>query len=161
MVWYSRNSRGQIELFDLMGFHPQTGEELIPITREVADAWKQQTAKIVRRVAVRVDEPEKFGFFDPTTGAAKIWYWRSGNGECEFYDGPGFHPRAGEQLQIVTRDVIAEWRHQQEAIIAKKRRSRSSGRRSHVRPQNVNVKEEKPLPKNCDSGSRADTTAIG
>ncbi|MGX9431855.1 MULTISPECIES: hypothetical protein [Bradyrhizobium] len=50
VVWYFKNDRGQIELFDLMGFHPQTGE-LIPITREVAQVWKQQAAKVVRRVA--------------------------------------------------------------------------------------------------------------
>ena len=121
VVWYSKNNRGQIELFDLMGFHPQTGEELVPITREVADAWKQQTAKVVRRVPVRVGDPEKFGFFDPTTGAAKVWYWRTENGDYEFFDGPGFHPRSGDQFQIVTREVIAEWRQQQDAIAARKK----------------------------------------
>jgi hypothetical protein len=121
VVWYSKNTRDQIELFDLMGFHPQTGEELIPITRPVVDTWKQQAAKIIRRVPVRVDDPEKFGFFEPTTGSAKVWYWRGGTGEYEFYDGPGFHPRSGDQFQIVTRDVIAEWRRQQEAVAAKKK----------------------------------------
>jgi hypothetical protein len=121
IVWYAKNGRGQIELFDLMGFHPQTGEELIPITREVVETWKQQTSKVVRRIPLRVDDPEKFGFFDPTTGAAKIWYSRNGNGEYEFYDGPGFHPRSGDQFQIVTREVIAEWRQQQDVIIAKKK----------------------------------------
>jgi hypothetical protein len=39
VVWYSKNDRGQIELFDLMGFHPETGEELTPITREVVENW--------------------------------------------------------------------------------------------------------------------------
>lgn len=121
VVWYSKNDRGQIELFDLMGFHPQTGEELIPITRDVVQVWKQQADKLVRRVPVRVGDPEKFGFFDPTTGAAKVWYWRSESGEYEFYDGPGFHPRSGDQLKIVTRESIADWRQQQEAIAAKKR----------------------------------------
>jgi hypothetical protein len=121
VVWYSKNDRGQIELFDLMGFHPQTGEELIPITREVVQGWKEQTAKVVRRVPLRIDDPEKFGFFDPTTGAAKVWYWQNGNGQYEFYDGPGFHPRAGDQFKLVTKDVIADWRQQQEAIAAKKR----------------------------------------
>ncbi|WP_194473484.1 hypothetical protein [Bradyrhizobium sp. CCBAU 51753] len=55
-----------------MGFHPQTDEELIPVTREVVDAWKQQTAKLVRRVPLRLDDPEKFGFFDPTTVRPKF-----------------------------------------------------------------------------------------
>jgi hypothetical protein len=121
VVWYFKNDRGQIELFDLMGFHPQTGEELIPITREVVETWKQQSAKVVRRVPLRVDDPEKFGFFDSTTGAAKVWYWRSESADYEFYDGPGFHPRSGDQFKIVTRDTISEWRQQQEAVAARKK----------------------------------------
>lgn len=121
VAWYSKDDSGQIELFDLMGFHPKTGGELVPITREVAEAWNAQTAKVVRRVPVRVDDPEKYGFFDPTTGATKIWYWRSESGDYEFYDGPGFHPRSGDQFKIVTRDVISEWRQQQEAVAARKK----------------------------------------
>jgi hypothetical protein len=121
VVWYSKGDAGQIELFDLMGFHPQTGEPLIPVTREIVEAWKQQNAKVVRRVPVRVDDPEKFGFFDPTTGIAKVWYWLSPSGTYEFYDGPGFHPQSGDQFKIVTREVIADWRQQQDAIAAKKR----------------------------------------
>jgi hypothetical protein len=90
VVWYSRGDGGQIELFDLMGFHPQTGEELSPVTREVVDAWKQQSAKVVRRVPLKVDDPEKYGFFDQTTGAAKVWYSRSDSGDYDFMMDPVF-----------------------------------------------------------------------
>jgi hypothetical protein len=121
IVWYSKNDRGQIELFDLMGFHPQTGEELVPINRDIAQTWKQQIAKVVRRVAVRIEDPEKLGFFDPTTGTAKVWYWQSKTGEYEFYDGPGFHARSGDQFKVVTREVISDWRQQQDVIAAKRR----------------------------------------
>jgi hypothetical protein len=121
IVWYSKNEKGEIELFDLMGFHPKTGEELKPITREVADAWKVQNEKVVRRAAALITDPDKFGFFDPVTGAAKVWYWRADDGSYEFYDGPGFQSRTGDQLKIVTRDVIADWRKQLEAAAAKKR----------------------------------------
>ncbi|MDI3564208.1 tetratricopeptide repeat protein [Bradyrhizobium sp. Arg816] len=121
VVWYFKSNQGQIQLFDLMGFHPQTGDELVPVTREVVEAWKQQNAKVVRRVPVVVPDPEKFGFFDPTTGAAKVWYWRNEAGQYEFYDGPGFHPRSGDPFTIITRDVISDWRQQQEAIAARKK----------------------------------------
>lgn len=121
VVWYSKNDRGQIELFDLMGFHPQTGEELIPVTRNIAQEWKQQAAKVVRRIPVRVNDPEKAGFFDQTTGAAKIWYSQTQSGEYEFYDGPGFHPASGEPFKIVTRDVVADWRQQEQAKASKKK----------------------------------------
>src|SRR5262245_9568661 len=33
VVWYSRSPDGEVELFDLMGFNPTTGEELQPINR--------------------------------------------------------------------------------------------------------------------------------
>lgn len=121
VVWYSKNDRGQIELYDLMGFNPQTADELIPVTRDVVQAWRQQAAKVVRRVPVRVNDPEKVGFFEPTTGAAKIWYWQGQSGEYEFYDGPGFHPTSGDAFKIVTRDVIADWHKQQEAILSKQK----------------------------------------
>ncbi len=121
VVWYFKNDRGQIELFDLMGFHPQTGEELTPVTRDVVQVWNQQAAKVVRRAPLRIDDPEKFGFFEPTTGATKVWYWRSESGQYEFYDGPGFHPRTGDEFKIATREVIADWRQQQDAATAKKK----------------------------------------
>jgi TPR repeat protein len=121
VVWFSKDDKGEIELFDLMGFHPRTGEELTPITRQIAEAWKTQNEKVVRRAAVRVADPDKFGFFDPVSGAAKVWYWRSDSGDYEFYDGPGFHPRAGDQFKIITRDVIADWRQRLELAAAKKR----------------------------------------
>ncbi len=57
VVWYSKNDQGEIELFDLMGFHPKTGEELTPITRQVAEDWKTQSEKVVRRAAGRVADP--------------------------------------------------------------------------------------------------------
>jgi hypothetical protein len=83
VVWYSKNDQGEIELFDLMGFHPKTGEELTPITRQVAEDWKTQNEKVVRRTPGRVADPDKSGFFDPVTGAAKVWYWRSAAGDYE------------------------------------------------------------------------------
>lgn len=136
VVWFFKNDRGQIELFDLMGFHPQTGDELTPVTRDIVQAWKQQTAKVVRRAPVRVEDPEKFGFFEPTTGAAKVWYWRSEGGEYEFYDGPGFHPRAGDQFKIITREVIADWRQQQEAVAAKRKADQEQkDREAHERAE--------------------------
>jgi signal transduction histidine kinase len=121
VIWYSKSDQGQIELFDLMGFHPKTGEELTPITRQVAEDWKTQSEKVVRRAAGRVADPDSFGFFDLVSGAAKVWYWRSEAGDYEFYDGPGYHARAGDQFKVITREVIADWRQWLEVVAAKKR----------------------------------------
>src|SRR6478672_7002105 len=66
-VWYSRNAGGIIKLFDLIGFDPESGQELIPVTPEIVTAWKSQRSR-----PERVD-PEKYGFFDPVTGEPRIW----------------------------------------------------------------------------------------
>src|ERR1700704_4777375 len=36
-VWYFKDKNGRIEIFDLMGFDPDTGEELQPVTRDIVD----------------------------------------------------------------------------------------------------------------------------
>jgi TPR repeat protein len=106
IAWYLKNATGQIELFDLMGFHPATGEELLPVTKEVADEWSQQRRKCV-------PAPVKIGpdtrFFDSATGNAQLWYWRSANGEYEFFDCEGFHPRNGEALKPFNRDILRSY----------------------------------------------------
>jgi len=119
VIWYSRAKSGAIEIFDLMGFHPRTGEELLPVTPQVADAWQTQMATVIRRAPGRVD-PEKYNPFDPVTGAPRMWVWQEGS-QYEFYDGPGFQPRTGESLKIVSRDVLAAWRRETEAAAAKKK----------------------------------------
>jgi hypothetical protein len=120
IAWYAADKGGAIEMFDLMGFHPQSGVELVPVNRQVVDTWISQRATIVRRIPVRID-PDKYAFFDPLTGNAKVWSWRSASGDYEFYDGPGFQPRTGEALQPITRDVIADWQKAVEQAAAKKK----------------------------------------
>jgi hypothetical protein len=109
IVWYFRTKNGTIELFDLMGFQPDTGEELLPITKEMAEAWKRQYAEIRRHVPKLVD-PETYVFFDPRNGTARAWYWKSANGKYEFYDSSGFEPTSGDPLKIVTRDIVDDWK---------------------------------------------------
>ncbi len=111
VVWFAKIRTGEIELFDLMGFHPETGEELLPITRDVVEEWKSQQRTTAERPPQKI-YPEDFVFFDPKTGKARAWYSRQTDGEIEFFDNKGFQPRTGEPLSIVTRDVVAEWSQQ-------------------------------------------------
>src|SRR5260370_37997907 len=100
IIWFAKADTGRIELFDLMGFHPQTGEELKPIDKQTVDEWRKQSSKVVRRVPNRIPDPDKYGFFDPLTGNPKVWFWVAEAGEYEFYDGPGFHPTSGDALKL-------------------------------------------------------------
>ena len=107
IVWYHRDRNDQIELYNLMGFDPNTGEELLPVTKEVAQEWKKQND---RKPPQEID-PRSYAFFDPVTGKPRVWYWRGENGDYKFYDKSGFYPLTGEPLILVTRDVINEWQN--------------------------------------------------
>ena len=109
IIWYFRRKDNGIELYDLMGFQAETGEELLPITKELAEEYKKQYSEGVHRPPKRVD-PYTYVFFDPATGAPRAWYSRDAAGNFEFYDGPGFNPNTGENLLPAARDVVDEWK---------------------------------------------------
>jgi hypothetical protein len=102
IVWYV-DHEGAIEIFDLLGYHPETGEELLPVTPEIVDRWKAQQAQASKKPPVPVD-PEAHPFFDPKTGRPNIWHSPGESGTLEFFDGPGFHPRTGKALTEITRE---------------------------------------------------------
>jgi hypothetical protein len=111
IIWYSKTKDGTIEIFDLMGFHPDTGDELVPVTKEIVEQWKKQEDERARRIPKLIPEPEKYVFFDPLDGQARAWYWRAGDGRYEFYDSPGYHPQTGDKLKVATRDVLNDWQN--------------------------------------------------
>src|SRR5262249_10287834 len=95
---------GLIEAFDLMGFNPDTGQELLPITQDVALLWKQQSD-----APQEIFPDENFVFFDAVTGKPTAWYRRENAGSFKFFNRPGFNPRTGEPLLVVDRDVLSQW----------------------------------------------------
>ena len=103
IVWYYKTKSGAIELFDLMGFNPESGEELLPVSKEIVDLWKAQHHETPQLVDLT-----KYPPFDPVTGEPRVWYWRSDKGDYEFYNNPGFQPRTGESLLLITKEVIAK-----------------------------------------------------
>jgi hypothetical protein len=109
VVWFSQTKNGNVEIYDLMGFHPETGEELQPISKTVVEAWKNQRQLASRRPPQRIHPKPGHMFFDPLSGAAIVWYRRSENGDYEFFDRSGFNPQTGEPLVAINRDVIADW----------------------------------------------------
>src|SRR5262249_39908122 len=116
VVWFYKNKNGEIELFNLMGFHPETGDELEPVSKEIVELWKKQypdpKATDARRMPERVD-PDKSPPFDPVAGEARVWYNRNDRGDYEFYNRRGFQPQTGEALLIITVKVLDEWHKSQ------------------------------------------------
>jgi hypothetical protein len=123
IVWFYRDKNDVIELFDLMGFHPDSGDALAPVSKQVVELWKSQNAERkaleARRPPRRID-PSSYSPFDPITGEARIWIYRADAGEYEFYDRPGYHPQTGEALKVVTREVLEDWRKLQAERAKKK-----------------------------------------
>jgi TPR repeat protein len=114
VVWHHKAKSGSIQIFDLMGFHPESGEELLPITRDIVEAWKTQQKAVNVRAPQRID-PEKYAFFDPVTGSARVWYWRNEKGDYEFYDAPGYQPRTGDSLAVVTKEALEQLQRDSQA----------------------------------------------
>ena len=95
-----------MEIFDLMGYHSTTGEELLPITKEIASGWNEQQRKVPPRAPKSVQLRDGTVFFDPITGAPLLWFSQKAKGEYEFFDGPGFNPRNGDPLKPFTKDQL-------------------------------------------------------
>jgi len=118
IVWFWKGKSGEIQLFNLMGFHPDTGEELQPVTPAIVEAYKSQRAER-RQLAERRQQrppqpvdPETYGFFNAATGEPQVWYWQDSEGNFEFFDMKGFHPRTGEALKPVDSSTRGKWLRQ-------------------------------------------------
>ena len=122
IVWYVDHG-GAIEIFDLLGFHPETSEELLPVTPEIVDRWKAQQAQASKKPPAPVD-PETHPFFDPKTGRPNIWHSPGENGALEFFDGPGFHPRTGKALTEITRDFADKRSRERADSLAREEKER-------------------------------------
>jgi TPR repeat protein len=124
IVWYVEHG-GSIDIFDLLGYDPETSEELLPVTPEIVDRWKAQQAQIGRKPPARVDQASH-PWFDVKTGRPNIWHSPGENSALDFFNGPGFHPKTGKALTEMTRDfadkLLSDLQKQAEAVELEKRK---------------------------------------
>lgn len=140
ILWYQKQQSGDVELFNLMGFHPLTGDELLPVTKEIAAIWKDQVErKRNRKIPERVDI-SKYAPFDPMTGNPRVWYWQSPKGEYEFYDSDGFHPGTGDKLQVLTKETIE--RSLAEARAVERKRQEEQAERARAERERAEREEK-------------------
>ena len=140
VIWYNRDKNGDVQLFDLMGFDPETGDELLPIRKEVVALWKEQS----KRQAPRRIDPQAHNIFDPLTGEPRVWFWRK-EGEYEFYDNPGFHPRTGEPLSQLTKEAArttAKEAETRQARLEDEKRKRDEEERKRLQRADEDRKRE-------------------
>lgn len=77
---------------------PVTSEEMVKYER-------QQLGVEVNRIPEDV-MPE---MFDTILGVAKVYYYRSADGQLELFDAEGNHPFTNELLKPVTSEIAREW----------------------------------------------------
>ena len=56
-----------------------------------------------------VADPARHDWFDRVTRDPLLWYYSDSNGKFYFFDGPGYAPSTGDQLQPVTPEVRRQW----------------------------------------------------
>ena len=66
------------------------------------------TPQLPKRIAYDLTSIEKIQFFDVLTSEPKIWYYKSGDGGFELFDGPGHHPHYKLKLEPIIPDVVAQ-----------------------------------------------------
>ncbi|MDR3493334.1 MAG: hypothetical protein P4L82_01925 [Ancalomicrobiaceae bacterium] len=152
VIWYSKMKDGDIELFDLMGFHPTTGDELLPVTKEVVDAWRDHQHAVKQRVTrpPQPIDPESYPFFDPLSGEPRVWYWHGADDRWEFYDNAGFHPRTGEPLTVISREAINQWQQAKEARARALKEEQQKRQEEQLRQQEELRKQQEELRKKTE-----------
>lgn len=77
-------------------------------------------------------------FFDPKTGAPKIWFSRESNGTLRLFDKGGFDPTSGAPLAPATPEIAVEWQSIQGDLAEQARLRSETGRRCDVLAANPN-----------------------
>ena len=139
IIWYAE-SQDKIELFSLMGFHPDTGAELLPVTNAIVARWKDQQKLAITRAPVRIADIRSHTFFDEKTGNPRTWFWKNSDGEYEFYDAPGFHPRSGDQLTVLSKDLVIKIERQAREQLEQEKRRDEARKADEVRRQDEMAK---------------------
>ncbi len=104
-------TREGVTFRDRAGTDPATGRRCEWVTAEILPRLKLLESKLRSgQSLVPLDPNRPLQFFSVATGEPIIWYYRTPEGDYEFFDIPGFHPSSGAALKPVNEDVLATWR---------------------------------------------------
>jgi len=81
------------------------------------------------------------------------------NGEYEFYDNQGFHPRTSEALKVVDKDVIAAWK---QAIEKRQQEQKDRERQQQIlleKRQKEQQEQQEQIERRAQSGVMCDQAA--
>lgn len=90
-----------------LGTDPETGRPCEPAKPYLLPTLARLDELLRLGRPLEVIDPK--GRFFTSIGDPVVWYYRTKDGNFEFYNAPGFRPRSGEQLQPITKAVVDEW----------------------------------------------------
>lgn len=107
IVYYSEMPGGAYDFFSSPGYHPQTGQKLMPVNQDMAAQFLRQVrddeeGDMVHRVTLKPG----MDFFD-RHGKPLYYYAFIDEGVIELFDRSGYHPRNAAPLLPVTPDIVA------------------------------------------------------
>ncbi len=114
--WCADTPEG-IKVFDTYGTgrDPTYGIRLHTCTFAEIVALRRQQVAITAPHQILVRDPEHFAFFDPITGAPRVWYYKTAEGSYRLYSAPGRDSETGAPLMPIdpqTREALIDLEHQ-------------------------------------------------
>lgn len=129
-----------VHFFDRAGVDPTYGIPLQPVTSE-----NVRQLELLAKGEFVPANPTTVRFFNPNTGKAELWYYKTPEGAFEFYTQPGFHPGTGQALMPVTQEIYLEWKRSYDAAKKKeqddltKRRAEEDKHRRELEKKSASV----------------------
>src|SRR2546426_1241525 len=127
-----------VHFYDRPGVDTEYGIPLKPVTPE-----NVHDLELLKRGRFERADPTTMRFFNPATGGAELWYYKTPEGSFEFYGVPGFHPGTGVKLEPVTSEIYLEWKRQWDAAEKARKAAEEKARREAEAKAEKAAKEQR------------------
>jgi hypothetical protein len=146
--WCADTPEG-IETFDIYGtgHDPIYGIALQPCTVAQIAALRRQQVPLETPNRMEISDPEHFSFFDPISGAPRVWYYKSADGTYRLYDHPGKDSATGAALRPIddgTRNALIRLEHQKQQRAAQVTAAQLEARRTSFLDHYINGEAAAP-----------------
>lgn len=112
--YWGLTPQGTIHKQSEPGLNPYTQKPLLPASSEYLTLIRTRLREPLKQV-----DPAAHEWFDANTGWPMLWYYRSPQGQSEFYARPAIHPLYQVELQPVTVELRRQWEQEQAELKAK------------------------------------------
>ena len=114
IFYWGLTTQGTIYKQSEPGLNPYTHKPLLPASAEYLTLIRTRLNEPLNQV-----DPATHNWFDANTGWPMLWYYRSPQGQSEFYMRPAIHPLYQVELQPVTVEFRHQWEQEQSELKAK------------------------------------------